>query len=39
LWNGIAIFGRFFELLGEQEPADVEEEEETETAEDAAVAI
>ena len=40
LWNGIAIFGRFFELLGEQEPAEVEEEEEeAEPAEDAAVAL
>ena len=38
LWNGITIFGRFFELLGEQEPAEVEEEE-AEPAEDAAVAI
>jgi amidohydrolase len=38
LWNGIRIFGRFFELLGEQEPAEVETEE-AEPAEDAAVAI
>ena len=33
LWNGIRIFGRFFELLSEQEPATVEEEE-TEPAEE-----
>lgn len=39
LWNGIRIFGRFFELLSEQEPAAVVEEEEAETAEDEAVAI
>jgi acetylornithine deacetylase/succinyl-diaminopimelate desuccinylase-like protein len=41
LWSGITIFGRFFELLGEQEPAEVEEEQEqeAETAEDTAVAI
>ena len=40
LWNGIAIFGRFFELLGEQEPAEVEEEEEEAApAEVAAVAL
>jgi amidohydrolase len=38
LWNGIRIFGRFFELLGEQEPAEVDAEE-AEPAEDAAVAI
>lgn len=39
LWNGIRIFGRFFELLSEQEPAAVLEEEDAEAAEDEAVAI
>lgn len=38
LWSGIRIFGRFFELLGAQEPVEREEEGEDEDADDAETA-
>lgn len=35
LWSGIAVFGRFFELMGEAETAGDDEENETDEAEEA----